>query len=444
MQNNQKFSSINQAQKEAVGLLSIGTFLEFFDLMLYVHISLILNELFFPETDPHTAKLLAALSFCMIFLLRPFGALLFGYLGDKIGRKATVVITTAMMSLSCLTMFLLPTYAQIGIAAAWIMLICRAVQGVSSLGEVIGSEIYLTESIRRPAVFPMGGLMIIAVNLGGVAALGTASLVTNYGFNWRYAFLVGASIAFVGAIAKMRLSEPPEFEKAKQAAKKAYQRQTSKLLSLGFFFLGCGRPVCFYLAYVYCAFVLKDLLNFSVAQIVYQNLGVALVELAAMVVLTVLSYKVYPLKILKAQLAIFSSFILVFPYLLLHASTSLEIFLVQAFIVVFGVNTFPASPIFYSHFPILKRFTSVGLVFSFSQSAVYAITSFGFIYLTQYFGYYGPLLVVVPILVGYAFGLYYFEKLEIDKGNIAGNKPSHSLNPSSVIALSLKYRKLSP
>jgi hypothetical protein len=69
--------SLTREQKEAVGLLSVGTFLEYFDLMLYVHMAVLLNELFFPKTDPFTASLLAAFSFCSMYLLRPFGAILF-------------------------------------------------------------------------------------------------------------------------------------------------------------------------------------------------------------------------------------------------------------------------------------------------------------------------------------------------------------------------------
>ena len=142
-------SKLNKAQKEAIGLLSIGTFLEYFDLMLYVHMAVLLNELFFPKTDPFTASLLSAFAFCSTYLLRPFGALIFGYIGDNIGRKATVIITTLLMAFSCFTMAILPTYAQIGITAAWIVTICRIIQGMSSMGEFIGAQLYLTE-ITKP------------------------------------------------------------------------------------------------------------------------------------------------------------------------------------------------------------------------------------------------------------------------------------------------------
>jgi MFS family permease len=142
MNNTQTAHSLNSQQKEAIGLLSIGTFLEYFDLLLYVHMAVLLNELFFPKADPFTASLHSAFAFCSTYVLRPFGALLFGYIGDNIGRKATVVITTMMMSLSCILMASLPTYSQIGIAASWVVTICRMVQGLSAMGEVTGANIY--------------------------------------------------------------------------------------------------------------------------------------------------------------------------------------------------------------------------------------------------------------------------------------------------------------
>ena len=91
--------------------MQIGTFLEYFDLMLYVHMAVLLNELFFPKTDPLTTALLTAFAFCSTYVLRSFGALLFGYIGDHIGRKTTVILTTMMMAASCTIMASLPTYA---------------------------------------------------------------------------------------------------------------------------------------------------------------------------------------------------------------------------------------------------------------------------------------------------------------------------------------------
>lgn len=435
----QTFSSLKSEQFEAAGLLQVGTFLEYFDLMLYIHMSVLLNELFFPLTDPHTTQLLLALSFCMTFVLRPFGALLFGYIGDQRGRKVTVVITTVMMALTCLTMFVLPTYAQIGIAASWIMLACRAVQGVSSVGEVVGAGLYLMESVRRPAVYPVVGLVAVSATLGSVVALVIASLATSYNFSWRYAFLAGASIAIVGAIARTRLRETPEFVDAKQRLKTALERakrdrhklakdiiieqRVSKIAPLAYFLIGCPYPACFYVVYSYCAFILKDTFHYTTMQVIHQNLSIALIELISVIGLTWLSYRVFPLKILRVRLIILIGVIVTCPYLLAHAGTPGELFLIQAAIIVFGVSDFPATPIFYRHFPIFKRFTYAGLSFALSRALVYVATSFGLVYLTPHFGHSGLLIIMIPILLGCAFGLYYFIQLEKKTGNTPEKMP---------------------
>lgn len=168
----QEQRSLTKEQKSAVGLLSIGTFLEYFDMMLYVHMAVLLNELFFLKSAPHTTALYSATAFCATFVFRPIGAVIFGWLGDNIGRKTTVIITTFIMALSCITMANLPTYAQISITASWLITICRILQGMSSMGEAVGAKLYLTESINPPAQYPAVSSVSVFATLGGVAALG--------------------------------------------------------------------------------------------------------------------------------------------------------------------------------------------------------------------------------------------------------------------------------
>ena len=433
------FSQLRREQKEAVGLLSIGTFLEYFDLILYVHMSVFLNELFFPQSDPHTTELLSALGFCSTFVLRPFGALLFGWIGDNISRKTTVIITTAMMSLSCLIMYTLPTYAQIGISASWLMTLCRMMQGMSSMGEIIGAELYLTETIERPLVFPVVGFLTISLGFGAMAALAVASLVTNSGFNWRNAFLIGATIAFVGAIARTRLRETPDFADAKRRLQNAITdtlendqinqdkavKRTNILFndkvdwktSLSYFFLESPAPISFYLIYVFCGNILKDKFGYSAAEVIHHNLIILLPELLGHIITILLSYKIYPLKILKAKLIIYFPFVLILPYLLNNTHNAFIVTAIQLYIAIFSAIVLTASPIFYKNFPVFKRFTYTSFMYALSRASMYVLTSFGLVYLTKYFGYYGLFVILVPVMIGYTFGLLHFEKLEKEAGN---------------------------
>ncbi len=423
---------LTREQKESIGLLQIGTFLEYFDLMLYVHMAVLLNELFFPETDPLTTRLIAALSFSSVFILRPFGAIIFGYIGDNFGRKLTVIITTTLMAVSCIIMYILPTYNDIGITASYIMILCRAMQGMSSMGEVIGAEIYLTETIKRPTIFPVVGFITVSLTLGGVAALAIASLATTEGFNWRYAFLIGTIIAMVGGLARTRLRETPDFVNAKKEIQSVFEKtgvdiklldkspiyneKANKITAIAYFLLECSAPTCFFLIYAYSANILKEVHDYTPGQIIHQNFIVTVIEFFTILLITFLSFRIYPLKILKVKLIIFACFIFILPFIFQYSTSPVGIMLAQLGIVFFGVNVLPAGPIFYSHFPIFKRFTYTGFSYALSRAIMHLTTSFGFIFLFEYLGHYGILVIMIPILIGFSFGLNHFEKL--DKQNI--------------------------
>ncbi len=424
---------LTKEQKEAVGLLSIGTFLEYFDLMLYVHMAVLLNELFFPKYDPNTASLLSAFAFCSTFVFRPFGALAFGWLGDNISRKATVVITTILMAFSCIVMANLPPYSQIGVTASWLITICRAVQGMSSVGEIVGAELYLTEITSPPIQYPIVSFIAIFSVVGTVAALATASLFTAFGLNWRIAFWIGTAIAMIGAIARTALRETPEFADAKRRLKKNYEKsnidqaalqddpifneQANKKTTLYLLLVNCAWPACFYFSYIHCGNLLKSSFNYSAEGVIHHNFVLSLVQLFGLLIIAFLSYRVYPLKILKVKLWIFSIGVLFCPYLLNNIGAPIYLFIIQSFIVLFAVDTVPAVSIFFKHLPVFKRFTYSSFIYAVSRALMYIITSFGIIYLTMHFGHYGLLVVMIPLNIGCAFGLNHFDKLERKAGN---------------------------
>ena len=423
---------LNKKQKQAVGLLSLGTFLEYFDLMLYVHMAVLLNELFFPKTDPHTAALVSSFAFCTTFVFRPVGAILFGWIGDNIGRKATVIITTFMMAVSCMVMANLPTYSQIGIAAAWLVTICRMVQGMSSMGEIVGAEIYLTEMTKPPVQYLVVTLIAVFSIIGGTTALAVASLVTSLGLNWRLAFWIGAIVAVIGVVARTALRETTDFADAKRRVQKAfyeskistqllkdnpiYNEKVNKKTVLSIFLMQCGWPVCFYFTYVHCGNILKNSFGYSAEQVINQNFIVSMVNLFGYIVLTFLSYRIHPLKILKVKVAIFFVFSLICPYLLYNIKTPFGLLLVQSFVMLFVLSTNPAMSILYTYLPIFKRFTYGSLIFALSRALMHVITSFGLVYLIEYFNYWGLLIIMVPMCLGYMVGISHFVKLEIAAG----------------------------
>lgn len=419
---------LHKEQKEVIALLSIGTFLEHFDLLLYIHMIPLLNEAFFPKTDPKLATLLSALVFCSTYICRPIGALVFGYVGDNFGRKIPVIITTFMMALSCIIIANLKPYSAIGITATWIVTMCRIAQGMSSMGEIVGAEIYLTESIRAPQQYFAVSLMAFFACFGCAAALGIASLVTSFGFDWRMGFWFGACIAIVGVVARTTLKETKDFSDAQCRIKNHLQKNNitaaslkdnpiakekiSKTIMLAYSLVLCGFSLCFYLSYIYCGNILKNSFGYTSAQIIHHNFFLSIVQLIGFFFLRIyLSRKVEPFRILKIILWIFSGFIVFLPYLLNTCSSPVVLFIIQALTIVFAIDIAPGTAIFYSYFPIFKRFTYAGLTFGISRAVVNVVITFGCIYLTEKLGHYGLMFIIVPILAGYTFAIYYFDDL---------------------------------
>ncbi|HQS85119.1 MAG TPA: MFS transporter, partial [Alphaproteobacteria bacterium] len=340
---------------------------------------------------------------------------------------------TMIMAISCIIMATLPTYAQIGISAAWIVTICRIAQGLSSMGEILGAEIYMTEITKPPVQYPAVGLIGCASRVGTVAALGVAMLVTSQGFNWRNGFWIGAAIAVVGSVARTRLRETQEFVDMKRRMKRAFEEmkgatadKTEKLLAIqtvlecekvssktiwAYFLVASGAAVSLYFSYFYCGGLLKKI-GFTPDEIIYQNFMLSLVELLWVIFAVFLSSRIYPLKILKFKALLFVPLLATFPFLITNFLTPSTIFFMQVVGVTMGLTGFPADAILFSHFPVFKRFTYVSFIYAVSRSVMAVVTSFGLVYLTDFFGPWGLYFIFLPLSVSFLWGVYHYEKLE--------------------------------
>lgn len=442
MERAERFSDLKKEQKHAIGLLSIGTFLEYFDLMLYVHMGVILNDLFFPKADEHRSALFSAMAFSSTYLLRPFGAMLFGWIGDNIGRKHTVIITTFMMSIACIVMATVDTYANIGYTATWIVMICRMIQGLSSIGELTGAQLYVSEITRPPVQYPAVAVMLLSAITGSVVALAVAAISAR-GFNWRIAFWIGAAIALIGSYSRSTLRETPEFADAKRRFKRILEgankqenvnnginfggSRVSKKTALALFAIDSTIPIFFYLTYVHLGQFLKNTFGYNASDVISHNLKVGIFYLICCIIQTYLSYRIHPLKILRVRTAIFCVFILFYPYLFSSIKTPFHLLMFQILLISSAPSNFPAVAVFFKYFPVFKRFTYTSILHAISHTLVYIITSFGFVYLIKYFGQLGVLVLVLPISIAFIFGLRHFEKLEQD--NVSSLAPQKTLDP---------------
>jgi metabolite-proton symporter len=202
----------------------IGTTIEFFDFYIYATAAvLVFPALFFPRSDPATARLASLATFGIAFLARPVGSALFGHFGDRIGRKTTLVIALSTMGLSTVTIGALPTYHTIGIAAPLLLALCRFGQGIGLGGEWGGAILLAIENAppnKRAwyGMFPQLGAPIGFFLSGGVFLL-LSHLLTDqqfFNFGWRLPFLASAVLVFLGLYVRLTITETPVFQQSLQ------------------------------------------------------------------------------------------------------------------------------------------------------------------------------------------------------------------------------------
>lgn len=182
--------------------------------------------------------------------------------------------------------------------------------------------------------------------------------------------------------------------------------------AVAYFFTLCGWPVCFYISYMYCESLLKQNFGLTGEQVVSHNFILSVLNFMGLLFFVLLTYKVYPLKILKAKMYIYYPFILLTPFILNNITSPMGLLIFQVIGVVFGTSTIPARAIFLIHFPIFKRFTYAGFLAAVAHALLYILTSFGLAYLTELFGHWGVLLITLPTSIGFSLGIRYFERLE--------------------------------
>jgi MFS transporter, MHS family, shikimate and dehydroshikimate transport protein len=203
---------------------SIGTVIEWYDFLIYgTAAALVFNNLFFPKLDPLTGTLASLATYAVGFFARPLGGALFGHFGDRIGRKASLMITMVVMALGTCAVGLLPTYAQIGIWAPILLVTLRLIQGIGLGGEWGGASLLVLEHApaRQRGIY--GSLVQIGFPLGlvtsyGVFALATTSISESafMSWGWRVPFLLSIVLLAVGWYIRARIPETPLFTEVKR------------------------------------------------------------------------------------------------------------------------------------------------------------------------------------------------------------------------------------
>lgn len=197
---------------------SIGTFVEYYDFGLYGFFATTIAALFFPSSNPTAALLSTFGIFAVGFVIRPLGAIFFGHMGDRIGRRPSLIVAVMLMSAATVALGLLPTHNQIGVAAAVLLLLCRLVQGFSAGGEYSGANIFVIEHApankrgRYAAFGPIASVLGFAV--GALVSVAMTSMTTHdelAAWGWRIPFLLAAPLALIGLYLRLRVGESPVF-----------------------------------------------------------------------------------------------------------------------------------------------------------------------------------------------------------------------------------------
>ena len=263
-------------EKKVIFASSLGTVFEWYDFYLYGSLAPIIAKQFFAGLDPQAAFIASLLAFAAGFIVRPFGALVFGRLGDMIGRKYTFLVTILIMGLSTFIVGVLPTYATIGVAAPVILIGLRMLQGLALGGEYGGAATYVAEHAphgKRGAytswiqtTATMGLFLSLMVILGTRTVLGEK----DFGdWGWRVPFIVSILLLGISVWIRLSMNESPAFQKMKAEGKTSKaplsesfgQWKNLKIVLLALFGIVAGQGVVWYTGQFYALFFLTSVLK---------------------------------------------------------------------------------------------------------------------------------------------------------------------------------------
>ena len=273
----------NQKQNiwQVIFASSAGTLIEWYDFYIFGSLSLILSEKFFPDTNPTLSYVATLATFAVGFIVRPFGAIVFGRLGDMVGRKYTFLLTLLIMGGSTFAIGLIPGYATIGILAPILVLILRLAQGLALGGEYGGAATYVAEHSpagRRgyyTSFIQTTATLGLFVSLGVILA--TRTSMSAEGFNewgWRIPFWLSILLVLMSYYIRIKLHESPQFVQLKAEGKTSKNpikesfgnKENLKLVLLALFGAAMGQGVVWYTGQFYALSFLQNTMHVEFVQ----------------------------------------------------------------------------------------------------------------------------------------------------------------------------------
>lgn len=355
----------------------IGTAIEFYDFYIYAMASaLVIGQVFFPASDPTAQALNAFLTFGIAFIARPFGAILFGHFGDRIGRKATLAASLMVMGISTLLIGCLPSYESIGTWAAILLCLLRFGQGIGLGGEWGGAALLATENAPANKRGWFGMFPQLGPSVGFLLATLSFLVLTLYlsdeafkSWGWRIPFFASALLVLVGLYVRFKLAETPAFA-AVLAQHHTHKAPIKSLLSTHFrpVLLGAlAMTVCYNLFYTATVFCLSyGTLSLNIARADFlQMLCVAVLFMAVITPISAgLSDKFgrKPVLLIGCLLAILAGFSLA-PLMASGSLWKITLFLSIALLLM-GATFAPMGAFLPEQFPVAVRYTGAGLSYN--------------------------------------------------------------------------------
>jgi MHS family proline/betaine transporter-like MFS transporter len=264
--------------KKATAVAAFGTFIEYYDFSVYGYVAATLSIVFFPSDNPTVGLLNTFLVFGSAFAVRPLGALFFGRLGDRAGRRVSLVASIGLMSLAAALTGLLPGYATIGVAAPILLIVLRMLQGFSTGGEIGGAASYIREWAPKDRRSLYISFIPGVAVFGKACAAGMAALAASFvpeesmeAWGWRLPFLLAVPLGLLCLYLRLKIEDTPEFRDAEPADRS--DRKPLKELAVGYrgpltkvMAISTVQNVGTYVGTVFVASYLSTVLDFSESQ----------------------------------------------------------------------------------------------------------------------------------------------------------------------------------
>jgi MHS family proline/betaine transporter-like MFS transporter len=366
--------------RKVIAACMIGNALEWYDFALFGQFAVILSKLFFPQHDSYVGMVATYTIFATGFLMRPIGGIIFGYIGDRYGRKVSLVVSILMMALPTALIGVLPTYEQIGIWAPIILCLIRLIQGASIGGEFSGCIAFLVEYSPMNKRGLIGSVsmisLVLGMLLGSVVAILVSKCMSVESFEtwgWRVPFLIGIVIAIIGIYVRLGLRESPIYLKAKEKkslSQKPVREIFNEYLSPLFIAIGLYLTVTvpFYSLTIFIQSYMSKYMGFS-----YNDaLNINLMSLSILIItLPISAYfsDIYGRKRVLRYSA-YGIILFIYPIIwLLHLGNFNMAIVSQAiFAILVGTYMGPIPAVLVELFPTRVRFTGVALSYNLSAA----------------------------------------------------------------------------